>query len=408
MNRYGRSKVLLLFLAVLLAVSAALLAGCSPATESSQAESPQAEGAAAQTSEEEQEAANPSPDAGEDTAGGAGGDTTGRATVEGSSQDGGAVDGTWPVAEVAAEVEPSVVQVNVQAIQTSPFGEEQEAEGLGSGVIYRPDGYIITNNHVIEGAEEVNVAFADGTVEQAGVVGTDAYTDLAVVRVGRDGLPAADFAENLDLRIGELAVAIGSPSGFQSTVSAGVISGLNRDLPPELTGAGEGAAALVDLIQTDAGISPGNSGGALAGENSRVIGINVAYLPPGQTGAENIGFAIPSTTAISVADQLIETGEAEHPLLGVNLTPLTPQVAEDYDLGVESGVLVTNVPQDGPAANAGVEPGDVITAVGGEDVTDPGDVISALRDYSPGETVDLSAVSGGEERQFEVTLEGRN
>ena len=135
------------------------------------------------------------------------------------------------------------------------------------------------------------------------------------MRVDRDGLPAADFAKNLNLRAGELAVALGSPSGFQSTVTAGVISGLGREVPPELTGGQAQDPSLVDLIQTDAAISPGSSGGALANEDGEVVGINVAYLPPAQTGAVNIGFAIPSPTAVSVADQLIEDGEAHHPYL---------------------------------------------------------------------------------------------
>jgi serine protease Do len=164
------------------------------------------------------------------------------------------------VDEVAAEVEPSVVQVNVEAIQTTPFGP-QEGRGLGSGVIYREDGYIITNNHVVQGAEEVNVAFADGSVEEGEVVGADPFTEIAVVKASREGLPAATFVEDLDPPVGELVVALGSPSGFQSTVTLGVISGLNREVPAQLTGESQ-EAALVDLIQTDAAISPGSSGGA--------------------------------------------------------------------------------------------------------------------------------------------------
>ena len=212
-----------------------------------------------------------------------------------------------PVPEVAREIEPSVVQVNVSSIQTTPYGP-QEAEGLGSGVIYRKDGHIITNAHVVEGARTVNVAFADGSVETGSVVGSDPYTDIAVVKVDRNNLPAADFG-NGDLDLGQLAVAVGSPSGFQSTVTAGVISGLNREVPPEITG-GSQETALVDLIQTDAAISPGSSGGALVDRNADVIGINVAYLPPAQTGAVNIAFDIPASTATDVADQLIESGRA--------------------------------------------------------------------------------------------------
>ncbi len=305
-----------------------------------------------------------------------------------------------PVAQIASQVGPSVVQVNVQAIQGTPFGLE-EVPGLGSGVIYRRDGYIITNNHVVEGASEVNIAFADGTIERGAVVGTDPATDLAVVRVNRKNLPAAKFRESADLDVGQLAVAIGSPSGFQSTVTAGVISGLSRDLPPELTGS---ETQLVDLIQTDAAISPGNSGGALVDRAGEVVGINVAYLPPAETGAENIGFAIPSDTAISVADQLIENGEATQPYLGIGLEEITPEAAEQFDLPVESGVLVTEVERGSPSDDAGLERGDVITAAGQAEVASYGDLLGTLRNYRPGDTINLSVVRDGEEREIEVQL----
>ena len=309
---------------------------------------------------------------------------------------------TWPVARVAGEVEPSVVQVNVAALRTTPFGQ-QEAQGLGSGVIYRKDGYIITNDHVVAGASEVNVAFADGTAERALVVGGDPVTDIAVVKVDRENLPAADFVENLNLRVGGLAVAVGSAAGFQSTVTSGVISGLSREIPPEFTG-GRQQGALVDLIQTDAAISPGSSGGALANEKSDVVGINVAYLPPAQTGAVNIGFAIPSPTAIEVAEQLIENGEATHPYLGVSLANLTPEIAEQFRLEVDSGALVMDVDPNGPAAKTNIESGSVITALGSQEVADMGDLLAALRDYPPGDTAELTIVEGGQERKVEVKL----
>ena len=312
----------------------------------------------------------------------------------------------WPVDEIAAEIEPSVVQVNVRAIQETPVGP-QEGEGLGSGVIYREDGYVITNNHVVQGAEEVNIAFADGTTEAGEVVGTDPSTDLAVVRVDRENLPAADFVEDLSLRPGELAVAVGSPSGFQSTVSQGVISGLNREVPASLTG-GRQEEALVDLIQTDAAISPGNSGGALVNGESQVVGINAAYLPPGQTGAVGIGFAIPSPTAISVADQIIETGQATHPYLGVGITNLTPEIADRFGIPTEVGALITGVEPGSPADEAGIEPRGVITAVGEEEVRDTGDLLAALRDYAPGDEAELTIVRDEEDTQVTVELGERD
>ena len=310
-----------------------------------------------------------------------------------------------PVAEVARRIEPSVVQVNVSSIQTSPYGP-QEAEGLGSGVVYREDGYIITNNHVIDGADTVNVAFADGSVEKGEVVGGDPYTDIAVVKVGRGDLPEAEFDDSGDLVVGQLAVAAGSPSGFQSTVTSGIISGLNREIPPEITG-GFQQSALVDLVQTDAAISPGSSGGALVDRTGSVIGINVAYLPPAQTGAVNLGFAIPSATATDVADAIIEDGRAEHPYVGVSLVDLTPEIARRFDVSVESGAIVTGVDPDGPASDAGIEPGGVVTAVEGEKVTSSGDLLAALRGYDPGDAVELTVAGDGEAREFTVELEER-
>ena len=312
-----------------------------------------------------------------------------------------------PTARVAAQLSPSVVQVNVRAVQATPFGP-QEGEGVGSGVIYRKDGYIITNNHVIQDADQVNVAFADGSTERGQVVGRDPSTEIAVVKVDRDDLPAAKFSESHDLLVGQPAVAIGSPSGFQSTVTAGVISGLNRELSAQLTGGRQQDPALVGLIQTDAAISPGNSGGALADRNGEVIGVNVAYLPPQQTGAENIGFAIPSDTVVSVADQLIENGRATHPYLGISLADLTPEAAQQFGVSVDSGAIVANVESGGPADTAGLKPKDVVTALDSTEVKDSGDMLSALRGYQPGDDVTLTVDRNGDKRNIDVKLGERS
>ena len=312
-----------------------------------------------------------------------------------------------PVAQVAAQVSPSVVQVNVQAVQETPIGP-QEGQGLGSGVIYRSDGYVITNNHVVappgsSPSEEVNIAFADGSTEQGEVVGRDPSTEIAVVRVNRDDLPAARFREGSDLLVGQLAVAIGSPSGFQSTVTSGVISGLNREVPAEYTG-GRQDRALVDLIQTDAPISPGNSGGALVDRDGEVVGVNVAYLPP-ETRAESIGFAIPSDTAISVADQLIENGRVSSPFLGIRNADLTPEIAEQFGLSDQAGVIVVEVEPGSPAADAGLRREDVITALDSTGVESSGDLLGALRDYRPGDTVTLTVLRGGSGAEETVEVE---
>ena len=328
-----------------------------------------------------------------------------------------------PVAQVAARVGPSVVQVNVEAIQTDPFGNRGQGQspfapqsqdwpddtrgpqGVGSGVIYREDGYLITNNHVVDGVAEVNVAFADGSTERGEIIGADAFTDIAVVGVGRDNLPAASFGESAGLKVGQLAVAIGSPSGFQSTVTSGVISGLGREVSAQYTG-GRQEDALVDLIQTDAAVSPGSSGGALANRAGEVIGINVAYLPA-ETGAESIAFAIPSDTAASVADQLIANGRAVHPYLGVSLVDLTPETSKQFGGRLVSGAVVMKIDPDGPAARAGIHPGDVITAIGSAEVEDSGDLLGELRSYQPGDTVELTVDRNGQQRRVPVNLAER-
>ena len=309
-----------------------------------------------------------------------------------------------PVAQVAAAVGPSVVQVNVEVSQQTPLGT-QRGEGLGSGVIYREDGHIITNAHVVKGASDIEVAFADGSTEPAEIVGADPNSEIAVLKVDRNDLPAATFKTDEPPIVGQLAVAIGSPAGFEATVTSGVVSAVGRDFPPELTGGNDQARqALSDLIQTDAAISPGNSGGALVDRNGNIIGINVAYLPPSETGAVNLGFAVPADTAVSIADQLIETGEVNIPYLGVGTIPLTPEVAEQFGLSVESGELVDSVRPGSGAEEAGVRRGDVITAIGGEEVASYGDLLGTLRDYQPGDTVGLTVVRDDEERTLDVTL----
>ncbi len=328
-----------------------------------------------------------------------------------------------PVARVAALVGPAVVQVNVEAIQADPFSyqgwqenpfdpsgregpeipqSQESQQGVGSGVIYREDGHVITNAHVVEGATEVNVAFAEGSTESGKVLGTDTVTDIAVVKVERNNLPVASFGDGAKLAVGQLAVAIGSPSGFQSTVTSGVISGLGREVSAEYTG-GHQEDSLVDLIQTDAAISPGSSGGALANGASEVVGINVAYLSA-ETGAEGIGFAIPSYTAVSVAEQLIANGRAVHPYLGVSVADLNSETSRRFGRQPESGAVVVRVDPDGPAARAGIESQDVITAVDSVEVEGSADLLGVLRRYEAGDTVKLRIARSGQARQIGVRL----
>ena len=293
------------------------------------------------------------------------------------------------VPDVAAQLQPSVVTILT-------------ADGSGSGVVYRDDGLIVTNEHVVRGATRVEVAFADGQRVPGTVQATDLVTDLALVEADRTGLPPADFDSDLP-RVGELAVVIGSPLGFESSVTAGIISGLHRKIP----GSAPQSQALIDLIQTDAPISPGNSGGALVDGDGNVVGISEAYIPP-QAGAVSLGFAIPSATVIDVVEQLLEDGRAEHAFLGVEPAPITPQIAEQLGLSRTEGVIVAAVVPNGPAAAAGVQPGEVIAAVDGDPTGTPEDLLAALRARDPGDTLTLTLRSpDGEEREVTVTLTER-
>jgi serine protease DegQ len=293
------------------------------------------------------------------------------------------------IPQVVREVEPSVVSVLLEA-------------GIGSGVIWDSAGLIVTNHHVVAAGGEVAVALASGERVPARVEATDERTDLAVLRVRRDGLPAADFAEELP-EVGSLAIAIGSPLGFEKTVTAGIVSGLGRGLPPDATQ----PAALVDLIQTDAAISPGNSGGALVDASGRVIGINVAYIPPQSTGAVAIGFAIPATTVVPVVRQLLETGHVRHAYLGVVGAAVTTAIAQQFDLGVDRGVLVQDVEPGTPAAQAGMRPGDVIVELAGEELTRVEDLLTVLRRHAPGDEIGAVTVRAGERVELTVVLAER-
>jgi serine protease DegQ len=293
------------------------------------------------------------------------------------------------VPRLVRELQPSVVAVLTDG-------------GEGSGVVYAPDGTVVTNNHVVEGAADVRVAFVDGSRVDAEVVATDPRSDLAVLRVDRTDLPPARFADRLPA-VGELAVAMGNPLGFENSVTAGIISGLHRAIP----GSAADNPALVDLVQTDAAISPGNSGGALLGGDGEVVGINVAYIPPQDTGAVSIGFAIPSGTVVDVVDQLLDTGEVRYPFLGVTPQAVTPQIAERLDLGTDEGVIVQSLVPGGPADDAGIEAGDVIVGLAGQEVRSVEDFLVELREHDPGEEVAVEVVRDGERQSFDVRLSER-
>ena len=305
-----------------------------------------------------------------------------------------------PAQDVAKVLGPSVVNIKVA------WGQQQYS-AEGSGVIYRADGMIITNNHVVSDANTGNavsaikVTLATGEQLDATLIGRDPTTEIAVIKVnaGQD-LPAAKFAEQLPT-VGEYAVAIGSPLGYDNSVTLGVVSGLTR----QVDGAtGTEALALSNLIQTDAPISPGNSGGALANAGGQVIGINVAYEPPAQTGAVSIGFAIPAATATSVAEQLINNGSVKQAYLGIGLVEVTPELQQQYGLSRSSGVLIAEVAPGSPAEAAGLQQGDIIVKADGQNIVNSSALYAIDRDKKPGDQVELTIDRNGQEQTVTVTL----
>ena len=290
---------------------------------------------------------------------------------------------------VVRKVEPSVVTI-------------AHDQGTGSGVVWSKDGVVVTNAHVVGDVERVEVAFFDGRRADGRVRATDPDTDLAVVDVERGDLQPATFQETLPA-VGELAVAMGSPLGFQNTITAGIISGLHREIPGS---AEQGIRSLVDLIQTDAAISPGNSGGALVNGQGEVVGINVAYIPPEQ-GAVAIGFAIPGATAVDVVGQLLRNGRATHSYLGIQPDQVTRDVAAELGLDQARGVVVLEVVQGGPAAQARLEPGDVITRMDDAPIETVEDLYGELRQRKPGSQARLTLIRNGRSQEATVTLADR-
>jgi 2-alkenal reductase len=277
-----------------------------------------------------------------------------------------------------------------------------EPTASGSGVILSADGYVVTNNHVVDGAGSLEVTLSNGTTLPAELVGVDPFADLAVVKV-RGAMPAvASWGNSDELKAGETVIAIGSPLGeFVNTVTVGVISATDRSIQ---TNPG---FELEGLLQTDAAINQGNSGGPLVNLAGQVIGINTLVVRGnGNTTAvaEGLGFAIASNTARAVVGQLIDHGFVSHPYLGVNWRTVTPQIAQAYNLGAESGVLITEIDPSGPAAQAGIEQGDILTRLDGQTIDADSPFINLLFNHQPGETVSLGVVRGQDSLQVSVTL----
>ncbi|WP_137935942.1 Do family serine endopeptidase [Chitinivorax sp. B] len=304
----------------------------------------------------------------------------------------------------AAKAQPSVVNIYTSKQVKVPrhpmfndptfrefFGDRgmvsQRASSLGSGVIVSTEGYIITNNHVVQSADEIEVALADGRTASAQVVGSDPESDLAVIKVNLPRLPAATLANSDQLSVGDVVLAIGNPFGVGQTVTAGIVSALGRT---QL-----GINTFENFIQTDAAINPGNSGGALVDMAGSLVGINTAiYSRSG--GSMGIGFAIPGNSVKEIMEQIIRTGSVIRGWIGIEMQPVTPDLIASFKLPVKRGVLVNGVVRNGPAHEAGILPGDVLVAVANQPIGDVPEAINRIAAIQPGRRVALGVVRNGQ------------
>jgi S1-C subfamily serine protease len=311
--------------------------------------------------------------------------------------EGDGVNGVVPT--VARAVTPSVVRIDILD------GSGNEI-GLGSGVVYTSDGYILTNNHVVEQASTLRVKLSSGESLGADLVGTDPLNDLAVVKVDRTGLPAINLRTDEEPVVGEMAIAIGSPFGLDASVTAGVVSAVGRDITVPGPN-GQARQVIPAVIQTDAAINPGNSGGALVDAEGRLIGINTAILSA-TGGSQGVGFAISVNQAVLTADQLIETGVVRHAFLGVSGVDVTPEIAERVGDPELQGAVLTLIEPGSAAEAAGFEIDDIVVAIDDEPITSMFELAVAVRQYQPGDTVAVTILRDGQEQQIDVTLGERD
>ena len=306
------------------------------------------------------------------------------------------------VTDVVQTVEPAVVTVigNIPGQRTF-FGFTGDQQVSGSGFIISGDGYIITNNHVIEGVDDVMVILSDGSEVPAAIVSTDIFADLAVLKIDSKVPAIAVMGDSENLKPGETVVAIGSPLGdFRNSVTTGVISATGRTID---TGQGY---EMENLLQTDAAINSGNSGGPLVNLAGEVVGVNTLVLRDNSSGAsaEGLGFAIPSNTALLISNQIIEKGYFARPYLGVQVQHIDPAAAIRYDLPVEWGAFVVKVGGNTPAGRAGVEAGDIIVRIGDAVLDEDTIFLNALFTYQPGDVVDVEVIRSGSRAVLQVTL----
>jgi 2-alkenal reductase len=309
--------------------------------------------------------------------------------------------------EVVQQVSPAVVTViNEQRVQLQNGGSSTQPVGSGTGFIIDDEGHIVTNWHVVNEGTNFEVVFSDGTRREAELVGADNVSDLAVVKIDGDVPGVLAFGDSDGLQVGEPVLAIGSPLGdFQNTVTQGIVSATNRDFP------GGGQSQYNNLVQHDAAINPGNSGGPLVNFNGEVIGVNtlgIAIEPSTGQPIQGLFFAIPSNSVLKIAEALIEDGEVTYPYFGISYQSNSAAVAAQLDLETDKGVVVLEVPEDGPAGEAGVEAGDVVIQVGEFELNTQTTFSEALFNYVPGDEIDVVIQRGEEQITVTVTLGDRS
>ncbi len=302
-----------------------------------------------------------------------------------------------PVVLIADQVSPAVVGISNRVNVPTFFAHQRVEKGAGSGVIFDEEGYIVTNYHVIADSDQLIVTLSDGKQVNGKVVGTDQRTDLAVVKINEKGLKTAKFGDSDKVRVGELAVAIGNPLGekFASTVTAGVISAVNRSVDVD--------EQRFRLIQTDAAINPGNSGGALVNSRGEVIGINSIKIV--DVNVEGLNFAIPINTVKPIVESIIRHGKVIRPWIGIMGGDVNPAIAERYNLATQKGVFVSELPEGGPAAKAGIKSGDVIIAFDNEPVENFDDLRTIIDRKKIGDKVELTVMRGREKKTLTLLLE---
>ena len=311
------------------------------------------------------------------------------------------VAGSLSFSQAARRASPAVVSITATKLTRNPhaddprfrffFGDRgpapQQQLGLGSGVIVSPEGYLLTNHHVVVDAVDIEVQLADGRATRAQLVGSDAETDIAVLKIDLDKLPVVDLADGRSLQVGDVVLAIGNPFNIGQTVTAGIVSALDRTQ--------RGSSPFQSFIQTDAAINPGNSGGALVDAQGSLVGINTAIFSR-SGGNMGIGFAVPVTTARQVMEQIVRGGKVKRGFIGVELRDLNAELAESLALPVKAGVLITGVLNDGPAAKGGVRPGDVVLRVADKPVTNAAELLAAVAGLAPESEAQLALQRGAD------------